>query len=436
MVNAKVRILGTSAENIDKAEDRAKFSSLLDDLDISQPQWRELTRIREVEEFAGKVGYPVLVRPSYVLSGAAMTVAYSRKQLKNFLEAAASVTPEHPVVVSKFIENAKEIEVDAVSDGEDILIGAIIEHIERAGVHSGDATMTIPPLTIPENIKKKIEGYTREIAKSLQIKGPFNIQYMEKEGKVYVIECNLRASRSMPYVSKTTGINLMDVSAAVILGRKLKELKIKMPPINWYCVKSPQFSFMRLDGADPILGVEMRSTGEVAAFGDDFFEAFIKSLTAAEFILPNPEGNVLITVGGQKLKREIAPIAKKLANMKFRIFATEHTTESLKKYGITNVETLYKISEPHRKPNILDYLVEKKIDLVINIPSSITLEKYVGMLEDEYKIRRKAVEFGIPVLTDLEATKALVESIEKSLHKKPTIKSLNELHSSLPWTHW
>jgi len=263
--NAGVKLLGTSSKSIDLAEDRSKFSALLDKLGIPQPKWSKLTTIEDAERFAEEIGYPVLIRPSYVLSGYAMRVARNRRELRDYLELAAKVSPEHPVVISKFIEGAKEVEVDGVSDGEDTLIGAIIEHIEQAGVHSGDAVMSIPPQTLSSNIIKKIEDYTCAIARSLRIKGPFNIQYLVKDREVSVIECNLRASRSLPYVSKTRGVNLIEVATAIMLGKTLKDLGIpKLPPLPYVGVKVPQFSFMRLTGADPVLGVEMLSTGEAA----------------------------------------------------------------------------------------------------------------------------------------------------------------------------
>ncbi|MHA1605987.1 MAG: carbamoyl-phosphate synthase (glutamine-hydrolyzing) large subunit [Candidatus Freyarchaeota archaeon] len=429
LAKAGVKILGTAGEDIDRAEDRAKFSSLLEELGIPQPPWSKLTSLEEAKEFARIVGYPVLVRPSYVLSGAAMRVAYTEEQLEDFLVLASSVSREHPVVISKFIEGAREVEVDGVSDGESVLIGAVIEHVEDAGVHSGDATMSIPPFSLPEDVVKTIEDYTCKIALALRIKGPFNIQYLVKDGMVYVIECNLRASRSMPYVSKTTGVNLMEVAAQVMLGRKLKELNVKKPAyLPHVGVKVPQFSFMRLDGADPVLGVEMVSTGEVACLGDSLEEAFIKALLAAEFNVPLGGGNILVTVGGRQLKREITPIVKKLSDMGYSIYATEHTAEALVKAGIRNVNVVYKISEPQRKPNIRDLLLNRQVDLVINIPRTGTLEKYAEMLKDEYMIRRKAIEYNIPVVTNLKMAKAIVDALERirKSGKKLSVKSLNE----------
>lgn len=425
-----VPILGTAAEDIDRAEDRSKFSALLDTLGIMQPSWKKLTTLDDAKEFARDVSYPVLVRPSYVLSGAAMRVAFTENELISFLKQASSVSQEYPVVISKFIRNAKEVEVDAVSDGKDVFIGAIIEHIERAGVHSGDATMSIPPLTLSTEITDKIKKYTLQIARALRILGPFNIQYLVKNGDVLVIECNLRSSRSMPFVSKARGVNLMEISAGVLQGKTLRELSaLDTPPIDFYVVKTPQFSFTRLTDADPILGVEMRSTGEVACFGETFGDALIKSLEGAEFKLPMPDGNVFITVGGLELKQKLVPIAKKLKQMGYNILATEDTAEYFEKAGLSDVETLYKISEQHRKPNILEYLINQKIDLVINIPQSTTLEKYSLMLEDEYAMRRKAVEFGIPILTTVELSEAFVDALSELMVKDGTILSLNEYHS-------
>ncbi|MHA1252286.1 MAG: carbamoyl-phosphate synthase (glutamine-hydrolyzing) large subunit, partial [Candidatus Helarchaeota archaeon] len=391
-----VKIIGTLGRDIDRAENRAKFSQILDLERIGQPPWSSLTDIEKAKEFAKKVGYPVLVRPSYVLSGAAMRVAYSKEQLEEYLLLAAEVSPEYPVVISKYIENAREVEVDGVSDGNDVLIGAVIEHVENAGVHSGDATMSIPPITISEDVINRIKEYSKKIARALQIIGPFNIQYIVKDDEIFVIECNLRTSRSMPFVSKTRGINLMEVAAPIMLGKKLKDLNIREPSESkYYGVKVPQFSFMRLEGADPILGVEMLSTGEVAAYGDTFLEALIKGLLAAEIKVPLNGGNVFITVGGYELKQKIVPLVDKLTKLNYKIFATEDTAIALREKGY-EVTTLYKISEPERKPNIKEYLLKRKIDLIINIPTARVLEKYKAMLKDEYDIRRKAVEYNIP----------------------------------------
>jgi carbamoyl-phosphate synthase large subunit len=399
----RVRILGTLAEDIDRAEDRFKFSTILDELDIEQPEWSRLEDIEIAKKFSEDIGYPVLVRPSYVLSGSAMNVAFDEKQLEDYLKRAAKVSKEYPIVVSKFITNAKEVEVDGVCDGENVFIGAIIEHVENAGVHSGDATMSIPSINISETVKHIIRDYTRRIAKRLNIRGPFNIQYIVKDGRVYVIECNLRASRSMPFVSKTTGINLMDVAADAILGKRVKDGEASA---DKFSVKVPQFSFMRLEGADPITGVEMVSTGEVACFGETFEEAFLKALVAGGFNIPRRGDPILITIGGEK--ESAISIAKKFSEKDFQIYATEHTAESLIKNDV-KCEVLYKVSED-KQPNILDYLMNQRIRLVINVLNldGMTSQK---VLDDDYLIRRKAVEFGVPVITNLELTEALINAI-------------------------
>ncbi len=438
LANSGVKLLGTPSRSIDLAEDRSKFSALLDRLGIPQPRWRKLTTIEDAERFADEIGYPVLVRPSYVLSGYAMRVAYSREELRDYLELAASVSAEHPVVISKFIEGAKEVEVDGVSDGEDTLIGAVIEHVEQAGVHSGDAVMSIPPQSLSKDVIETIEEYTRAIARALKIKGPFNIQYLVKNGTVSVIECNLRASRSMPYVSKTRGVNLIDISTAIILGKRLRDIGItSIPPPKHVGVKVPSFSFMRLSGADPVLGVEMLSTGEAACLGENFADALLKALQSVNFTIPNPGGTVLITAGGEKMKRSIIPIAESLERMGFKIYATENTAETLRRHGFKNVTVLHKVKED-KKPNILDYLLERKIDLVINIPTGNSQNMKIdpAVLEDEYMIRRLAVEFNIPILTTIELASALVRVLKYRMKKKITIRSLNEYMDRLPFKHW
>ncbi|MFQ6095699.1 MAG: carbamoyl-phosphate synthase (glutamine-hydrolyzing) large subunit, partial [Candidatus Bathyarchaeia archaeon] len=436
LANAGVKLLGTSSRSIDLAEDRSKFSALLDRLRIPQPRWSKLTTIEDAERFADEIGYPVLVRPSYVLSGYAMRVARSEKELRDYLELATSVSPEYPVVISKFIEGAKEVEVDGVSDGEDTLIGAVIEHVEQAGVHSGDAVMSIPPQTLSNDIVKLIEEYTSAIASALKIRGPFNIQYLVKDGGVSVIECNLRASRSMPYVSKTRGVNLIDLSTAIILGKTLRELGItQIQPPSHVGVKVPNFSFMRLSGADPVLGVEMLSTGEAACLGENFADALLKALQSVDFTIPNPGGTVLITVGGETMKKRIVPIAKSLREIGFKIYATEHTAEALVRSGLNPIAVLHKVKEK-RKPNILDYLLERRIDLVINIPTGNSENGHSDVFEDEYTIRRLAVEFNIPILTTIELASALVRVLRYRAYSKVTVRSLNEYMDRLPLKHW
>ncbi|RLF11604.1 MAG: carbamoyl phosphate synthase large subunit [Thermoprotei archaeon] len=435
LAKAGVRILGTAGEDVDRAEDRSKFSKLLDELSIPQPKWSKFTSIEEAEKFAEQVSYPVLVRPSYVLSGAAMRVAWSKEQLKDYLIKAAKVSPEHPVVISKFIEGALEVEVDGVSDGEKVLIGAVIEHVERAGIHSGDATMVIPPQRLSEEIMEKVKDYACKIARALRIKGPFNIQFVVKNDEVYVIECNLRASRSMPFVSKVKAINLMKLSAPILLGKPMEPLPFEEPPAPCVGIKTPQFSFMQVEGADPTLGVEMRSTGEVACLGEDFFDAFLKSLIAAGFRIPQPNDNILITIGGDREKEEAVPIAKTLRSLGYNIYATEHTAEHLVKSGVNNVKVVYKIREKDRKPNIADLLGERAIHLVINVPSTAP-ERQREVLEDEYVIRRKATELGVPVITTIEGAIALVKALAWMRWNELTVNSLNEYHERAPLKIW
>ena len=431
-----LNILGTHGTRIDMAEDRVKFSSLLDQLNIKQPQWSMLTNKAEALNFAKNVGYPILVRPSYVLSGAAMRVSYDETTLKDTLDLAAAVSKEYPVVITKFYTDSREVECDGICDGENVFIGAIVEHIEAAGIHSGDATMVIPPQTISLNVITKIEDYTKQIALALKIMGPFNVQYLVKNEEVFVIECNLRSSRSMPYVSKTRGVNLMRLAAEVFMGKKIPDHVLNLAYGRFVSVKAPMFSFMRLDKADYRLGVEMSSTGEVACFGADFPEALIKALEAVEMQIPIQGGNVLISVGGDDLRNKVIPLAKKLKNLGFTIFATEHTALALKNNGIYAVK-LYKIHEHGMEPNIMGCLQNGAIDLVINIPLPTTVEEeFEKILEDEYKIRRMAVDYNLPVIVNLELAKALIEAIEKTRRKAKSIISLNEYHDTLKEVYW
>jgi carbamoyl-phosphate synthase large subunit len=436
LFDAGVNILGTSAQNVDLAEDRSKFSALLDQLGISQPSWSKLLSIAEAKRFAEKIGYPVIVRPSYVLSGSAMRVAYNESSLENFLKLAAKVSRDHPVVISKFITRAKEVEVDGVSDGESVLIGAIMEHVENAGVHSGDATMTIPPQALKPEVQKKIEEDTISIVKALNIHGPFNIQYLVKDDVVNVIECNLRASRSMPFVSKTRGINLIEQATLAMLGKKITIILSPMTVAKHVGVKVPQFSFMRLSGADPVLGVEMLSTGEVACLGENFSDAFSKALQAAEFTIPPKDGAVLISVGGDvERKKRVVPIAQAFADMGFRIYATAHTAEVLNAAGV-KTKVLYKVSDAEADPNILDYLQHRKIDLVINVPMPNRRSNFSDILTDGYIIRRQAVEFNIPVITNLQLAAALMDVLKQKGQNGNSIRSLNEYMDELPWKLW
>ncbi|MFX1451548.1 MAG: carbamoyl-phosphate synthase (glutamine-hydrolyzing) large subunit [Promethearchaeota archaeon] len=432
----RLNILGTHGSRIDMAEDRSKFSNLLDQLNIRQPRWSMLHNPEDALQFAKEVGYPVLVRPSYVLSGAAMRVSYDEKTLKDTLDLAAAVSKEYPVVITKFFTDAREIEADGVCDGRNVFIGAIVEHIENAGVHSGDATMSIPPRTVSLKVIKTIEENTKKIALALKIRGPFNVQYLVKDEEVYVIECNLRSSRSMPYVSKTRGINLMRLAAEVFMGKEIPQKLMDLPYGNYVSIKAPMFSFMRLDKADPVLGVEMASTGEVASIGEDFSDALIKALESAEMEIPMHGGNVLISVGGEELKKQVIPLAKKLKDLGFTIFATEDTAKALRENGIYAVK-LYKIHEYGLEPNIMDCLQNGAIDLVINIPLPTTIkEKFRTIMEDEYKIRRMAVDYNLPVIINLQLAKALIEAIKFVRKTDISIKSLNEYHETLKEVYW
>ena len=411
LANNGITLIGTSAEDVDRAENRSKFSQVLDTLHISQPSWQAFTNITDAKNFALEVGYPVLVRPSYVLSGAAMKVVWSQSELKKFVNEATVVSPDHPVVITKFMLDALEVDVDGVCDGKNVVIGAIVEHIDSAGVHSGDAMMCIPPWRLSNKIIENITDSTNRIAKEFNIKGPFNLQFLVKNERAYVIELNIRASRSMPFVSKFVKVNMISLAAQAILGKNIPNI----PQDMWmntgtYGIKVPQFSFMQLEGADIVLGVEMQSTGEAACFGNSFYDALSKGLTSVGYNLPKT-GSALVTIGGVENREKLLQTSALLKNLGFKIFATETTAEFFEK-KLGDVTVVHKISEPERKPNIADLLHEKKIDFIINIPSTSTLEKYVGMLYDEYQIRRKSLELGIPVLSTIELAESFVKTLE------------------------
>ncbi len=406
-----VNILGTSAFDVDRAENRSKFSAELDKLHIQQPRWQAFSNLNEAKNFAQEVEFPVLVRPSYVLSGAAMKVVWSPTELKTYVKAAADVSPDHPVVISKFMLNSLEVDVDGICNGKQVVIGAIVEHIDSAGVHSGDAMMCIPPWRLSNKIIETIIESTKKIALTFNVKGPFNLQYLVHDDHVYVIELNIRASRSMPFVSKLVKMNLISLASKAILDKPLPKIsENKWQKIHNYGIKVPQFSFMQLQGADIALGVEMQSTGEAACFGNSFHDALSKGLISVGYNLP-VKGTALVTVGGEINKQKLVSSIAKLKHLGFKILATEHTAEFFEE-KIGQVETVHKISEPERKPNISDLLYGRKIDFIINIPSTSTLEKYVGMLDDEYQIRRKSLELGIPVLTTIELADSFVKTLE------------------------
>jgi len=425
-----VKLIGTSGANIDRAEDRSKFSAMLDSLNIPQPQWRSVLSLSSAEQFAKGVGYPVLVRPSYVLSGAAMKVANSRGELSTYIKKATEISPEHPVVISKFFEGAKEVEVDAVSDGEDVLMGEIIEHIELAGTHSGDATTIMPPQTLTASEIKKIKSYTRQIAREIGLRGPFNIQFLVKAGAVYIIELNLRASRSMPYTSKSTGIPLIYLGAKVMLGKSLKELKVKenVRGIKHFSIKTPTFSFIRLKGADPILGVEMNSTGEVACLDSSPAGAMLKAFMAAGLNAPALKKFVLLTV--RKEDRKIAgDIAKTLEAAGYPILATGGTSEAVKTYGVEAME-LGKVSEGIK--SIPHMISTGDIGMVINVPSAVRGDS----IDDSYIIRRAAVEFSVPVLTRIETAHAFVKALKERKSGVFNVKPLHSYHENSEWSKY
>ncbi|MEM2172459.1 MAG: carbamoyl-phosphate synthase (glutamine-hydrolyzing) large subunit [Thermoproteota archaeon] len=427
-----VKILGTSPINIDRAEDRAKFSLLLDKLGIKQPSWARVTSIEEAVSKAREIGYPVLVRPSYVLSGAAMNVAANEEELIEYIRNATKISPEYSVVISKFFEQAYEVEVDAVSDGEDVLIGGVMEHVEYAGTHSGDATIVIPPQRLPNHIVDRVKDYTVRIAKELSLIGPFNIQYLVKNSEVYVIEANVRASRTMPFVSKVTGIPLIWLAGKVMAGRKLREfssmIKRNEKTIG---VKVPVFSFVRLKGVDPVLGVEMRSTGEVACIGYDFINTFVRAWVSSGLSLPSRNSIIFITVRDED-KPGAAELAKRLVEMGFTIAATRGTRGFLSSRGLTNVILVNRLSERVEEGvDSMSFLTSGRIGLVINTPDLRDKET----LRDMYVIRRTAVEFAIPVVTSLEVAERIIEAMrfKNNNHESAyTPCSLDEFHRDIP----
>jgi len=413
-----VKILGTNPVNIDIAEDRHKFSQLLDKLGIDQPIWEELSSLEEAEKFAYRVGYPVMIRSSYILSGAAMSIALNKRELKKYLKKALDISPEHPVVVSKFIVKAKEIELDAIANKGEIYCYAISEHIENAGVHSGDATIVFPPQRTYLETMRKIKIIAQKIAKSLSISGPFNMQFIAKDNDIKVIECNLRASRSFPFVSKVLKINFIDLAAKIIMGENMPKMNISPFDLDYVGVKAPQFSFTRLKGSDPVLGVEMVSTGEVACLGDDFNEAFLKSLISVGFKIP--EKTVLLSTGPIDSKAEFLESSKILEKMGFKFYATKGTADFMRANNI-KVKVLYWPLE-NKEPNVLTYIVNKKIDLVINIPKNAQKEE----LDNDYLIRRKAVDFNVPLITNIKLAKRLVEALNNIELKDLKVKSWDE----------
>ena len=415
----KVNILGTSAKDIDNAEDRHKFSSMLDSLGIDQPRWRELTSLKDINDFVAEVGYPVLVRPSYVLSGAAMNVCSNDEELEKFLRLAANVSKEHPVVVSSFIQNAKEIECDAVAQNGEIKLYAISEHIEFAGVHSGDATIQFPPQKLYVETIRRIKKISRQIAKALNISGPFNIQYLAKNNDIKVIECNLRASRSFPFVSKTLKINFIDLATKVMLGIPVEKPNKNAFDLDYVGIKASQFSFSRLQGADPVLGVDMSSTGEVGCIGENTSEALLKSMLSVGYKIP--QKNILLSTGGPKQKASMLDAAKKLYEKGYSLYATGGTHKYLNDNGIPAIR-VYWPSESDKEPQALEMLHKKQIDMVVNIPKNLSSAE----LTNGYKIRRAAIDLNVPLLTNARLASAFIDAFCDMTVDEIEIKSWGE----------
>jgi carbamoyl-phosphate synthase large subunit len=412
--NQQVPILGTSAISIDNAENRHKFSSMLDRLQIDQPRWKELSSIDDIYSFVDVVGFPVLIRPSYVLSGAAMNVVSNREELKHFLNLAAMVSKQYPVVVSEFIQQAKEIEIDAVAKDGVLEVYAISEHVEFAGVHSGDATIVFPPQKIYFETVRRIKKISRDIAEALNITGPFNMQFLAKDNDIKVIECNLRASRSMPFVSKVLKSNFIDIATKVMLDLPYDKPDKSIFDLDYIGIKAPQFSFSRLKKADPVLGVDMSSTGEVGCIGDSFYEAILKAMLSVGYTIPKK--NILLSTGPMRSKVELINSCRMLVEKGYNLFGTKGTADFL---GMNNIEaTVLHWPDENKKPNTLDYLKKKMIDLVINIPKDLSSDE----LNNDYDIRRAAVDYNIPLITNARLASAFIIAFCKISEEEITIK--------------
>jgi carbamoyl-phosphate synthase large subunit len=414
----KVPIIGTSPISIDRAEDRHKFSMMLDTLDIDQPEWQELTSIDEIHHFTDRIGFPVLIRPSYVLSGAAMNVVSNKEELDNYLHLAARVSKQHPVVVTDFIEQAKEIEIDAVASKGELIAYAISEHVEFAGVHSGDATMIFPPQKLYFETVRRIKKISRQVAKELNITGPFNIQFLAKDNDIKVIECNLRASRSLPFVSKVLKTNLIELATKVMLGRPVEKPKKSIFDLEYIGVKASQFSFSRLQKADPVLGVDMSSTGEVGCIGEDYYDAILKSMLSVGYQIPKK--NVLLSTGPIKDKVHLLESCHLLDNHGYEIFATPGTGDFLRGNGIP--ATILHWPDEKINPNVTEYIRNGLIDLVINIPKNLTQ----GELKNDYTIRRNAIDFNVPLITNARLAAAFINAFCKLDLEDISIKAWKE----------
>ena len=413
-----VHILGTSPVSIDNAEDRHKFSLLCDRLKIDQPRWKELTSVREINDFVDEVGFPVLIRPSYVLSGAAMNVVSNKEEMEHYLKIAARVSRQYPVVVSEFIEQAKEIEIDAVAREGELVAYAISEHVEFAGVHSGDATIVFPAQKIYFETMRRIKKISRQIAKALEISGPFNIQFLAKDNDIKVIECNLRASRSFPFVSKVLKVNFIELATQILLGNQVEKPNKSIFDLDCIGIKAPQFSFSRLQKADPVLGVDMASTGEVGCIGETFYDAILKSMLSVGYTYPKK--NILLSTGPMRSKVELVNSCRMLAEKGYNLFATLGTAQFLEMNGISS--TVLHWPDENKKPNTLDYLKNKMIDLVINIPKDLSKSE----LSNDYTIRRSAIDYNIPLITNARLASAFLLAICKLNLDDITIKSWDE----------
>ncbi len=416
--NQNINILGTSPISVDNAENRHKFSMLCDKLNIDQPRWKELTSIEEIYEFIDHVGFPVLIRPSYVLSGAAMNVVSNKDEMEHFLNLAAKVSKQYPVVVSEFIQQAKEIEIDAVAKNGELIVYAISEHVEFAGVHSGDATMVFPAQKIYFETMRRIKRISRQIAEALNINGPFNIQFLAKDNDIKVIECNLRASRSFPFVSKVLKVNFIEIATQIMIGNNVEKPKNSVFDLDYLGIKAPQFSFSRLSKADPVLGVDMSSTGEVGCIGENFYEAILKSMISVGYVIPKK--NILLSTGPMRSKVELINSCRLLTKNGYNLFATKGTAQFLEMNGIES--TVLHWPDEDKKPNTLDYLRNKLIDLVINIPKDLTSTE----LSNDYIIRRSAVDYNIPLITNARLASAFLIAVCNLKIQDIAIKSWDE----------
>jgi carbamoyl-phosphate synthase large subunit len=416
--NQNINILGTSPLSVDNAENRHKFSMLCDKLNIDQPRWKELTSIEEIYEFIDQVGFPVLIRPSYVLSGAAMNVVSNKNEMEHFLNLAVKVSKQYPVVVSEFIQQAKEIEIDAVAKDGELIVYAISEHVEFAGVHSGDATMVFPAQKIYFETMRRIKRISRQIAEALNINGPFNIQFLAKDNDIKVIECNLRASRSFPFVSKVLKVNFIEVATQIMIGNNVEKPGNSVFDLDYIGIKAPQFSFSRLSKADPVLGVDMSSTGEVGCIGENFYEAILKSMISVGYVIPKK--NILLSTGPMRSKVELINSCRLLAQRGYNLFATRGTAQFLEMNGIES--TVLHWPDEDKKPNTVDYLRNKLVDLVINIPKDLTSTE----LSNDYLIRRSAVDYNIPLITNARLASAFLIAICNLKIQDIAIKSWDE----------